>query len=119
MLPSGPKWQVQSITVDGYPTKAPVDFYYRDALECVRVLYGNPLFSGYIENVPTRMFRSRDRDVRVYSEWMTGDESWEMQVCLSFLRWYMLYSLSPRVVFRKAQLCLVLYYPPTKLPSQL
>lgn len=57
--------------------------YYRDPLECLAFLFSNPLFAGHIDFCPQRVYASVEKLVRVYSEWMTGDSAWEMQVSRS------------------------------------
>ena len=58
--------------------------FYRDALDCVEYLLGNPLFSDHIDFCPVRLYRDAERTIRVYTEWMTGNAAWEMQV-----RWFL------------------------------
>lgn len=54
--------------------------YYRDALDCLEFLFSNPLFAGHIDFCPRRVYTTAEKLVRVYSEWMTADSAWEMQV---------------------------------------
>lgn len=58
--------------------------FYRDALDCVEYLFGNPLFTDQIDFSPVRLYRDAERTIRVYTEWMTGNTAWEMQVCICF-----------------------------------
>jgi hypothetical protein len=88
LLPKAPQWRCMPIVVDGYPTKAPMCLYYRDALECVEYLFGNPLFVGQIDYSPQRLWKTAEKLERVYTEWMTGDSAWEMQVSSGFLHSY-------------------------------
>lgn len=63
----------------GYTTKDPLVLYYRDPIECIEFLMKNPLFSGRIHYQPRQDFdRSGNR---VYSEWITSDGAWDLQVC--------------------------------------
>ncbi|KAF8120747.1 hypothetical protein EV363DRAFT_1188133 [Boletus edulis] len=78
MLPSGPQWKYRIVSSD-HQTKDPVHLYYRDALECVKLLFNNPFFADKMEYVPYKLFTSAERDVRVYSEWMSSDGAWELQ----------------------------------------
>lgn len=80
ILPPGPKWKAQTIRVENFPTKVPMTLYYRDPLDCLQLLFSNPLFAGHIDFCPRRVYQSAEKLVRVYSEWMTGDSAWEMQV---------------------------------------
>lgn len=56
--------------------------FYRDALDCVEYLLGNPLFTDRIDFCPVRLYRDVERTIRMYTEWMTGDAAWGMQVSL-------------------------------------
>jgi len=55
--------------------------FYRDALSCVEYLLGNPLFSDCINFCPVRLYQDAEQSIRVYTEWVTGNAAWEMQVC--------------------------------------
>lgn len=80
MLPKAPEWKSQLITINGYHTKSPMTLYYRDPIECVKVLLSNPLFTGSFDFTPERVYTSAYRLDRKYSEWMTSDGAWFMQV---------------------------------------
>lgn len=54
--------------------------YYRDPIECVEFLFGNPLFADHMEYVPEKLYTAADKLKRVYAGWMTSDSAWEMQV---------------------------------------
>ena len=79
LLPSGPKWQYH-VMKTAIPTKSPVRLFYRDSVECLEALFEHPLFHDKLDLVPRRVYRSAERLVRVYSEWMTGDVAWDIQV---------------------------------------
>jgi hypothetical protein len=79
LLPSGPPWQAKPMQ-DIHPTKSPVTLYYRNPLECVQSLLQNPCLVNELEFAPYRVYQSAEKAVRVYSEWMSGDHAWEMQV---------------------------------------
>ncbi|KAF8548025.1 hypothetical protein OG21DRAFT_1489716 [Imleria badia] len=78
MLPSGPKWKYQVVS-SGHQTKDPMHLYYRDPLECVKLLFNNPIFADKMEYAPYKLFTSAERDVRVYAEWMGSDGAWLLQ----------------------------------------
>lgn len=80
LLPGGPRWRVMELK-PSEPTKQPVYLYWRDALECVAWLLNHPLFRGHLDWVPRRIYKTPEKQCRVYTEWMTGDEAWNMQVC--------------------------------------
>ena len=56
--------------------------YFRDALDCFKHLFGNPLFSDYMEFVPRREYADREKNERLYNEIMTGDRAWTLQVSI-------------------------------------
>lgn len=64
----------------GYPTKKPIILYYRDAMECLRAIFGNPLFADHMQYSPFKAFETAEKMIRVYGEWMSGNKAWEMQV---------------------------------------
>ena len=78
-LPSGPQWTCRVISTD-HETKDPVCLYYCDALDCVKLLFNHPLFADKIEILPYWLFTSAERNMRVYTEWMSSDSTWELQV---------------------------------------
>src|SRR5882762_4934251 len=80
MLPKGPQWKCQPWPTS-HPTKLPVNLYFRDAIECLSSLFGSPLFVDHLKYSPFRAFKTAEKLVRVYEEWMSGDAAWDMQVC--------------------------------------
>ncbi|KAF7981980.1 hypothetical protein HWV62_30801 [Athelia sp. TMB] len=77
-LPAGPQWTCQPWPVKS-PTKRPVNLFYRDSIKCVRSLFGNPLFADNMYYTPYREFKTAEKLVRVYNEWMSGNVAWNMQ----------------------------------------
>jgi hypothetical protein len=59
-----------------------LEFYYRDIVECIRLLYGNPSFAQDLAFVPERHYTSHERNCRVYNEMHTGDWWWSVQVSI-------------------------------------
>ena len=80
MLPSVPEWKFKKIVLTGHTTKEPMLLFYRDALDCVEYLFGNPVFANRMDFCPVRLYRNMERMICVYTEWMTGDAAWDMQV---------------------------------------
>lgn len=78
-LPPGPQWTCQPWPVK-YPTKRPVNLYYRDSISCVRSLFSNPLFADHMYYTPFREFKTAEKLVRVYNKWMSANAAWNMQV---------------------------------------
>lgn len=66
--------------IGGYVTKQPIRLYYRDAIDCVESLFGNPLFTKCMEYTPKRVYQTAERLIRVFHEWLTGDSAWRLQV---------------------------------------
>ncbi|KIO06619.1 hypothetical protein M404DRAFT_138348 [Pisolithus tinctorius Marx 270] len=75
-IPKGPTWHCTKIHTEGYITKEPVYLYWRDALEVVRDIFGNPVFAKHMEYDPYQIFEGMDRE---YGEWMSGDEAYRIQ----------------------------------------
>lgn len=79
LLPSGPRWLSREVTVDGFATKNPLIVYYRDPVDCMKFLLQNPIFAGRIRFSPEHHYDISG--ARTYSDWITSDGAWEMQVC--------------------------------------
>ncbi|KAH7917126.1 hypothetical protein BV22DRAFT_1026954, partial [Leucogyrophana mollusca] len=79
LLPSGPRW-VSKVIPTSVATNLPVVLYWRDPLECLQSLFSNPLFQGKINLTPRRVYTTAQKLRRVYTEWITGDDAWDMQV---------------------------------------
>ena len=78
LLPSGPEWKSTVVTMPGYAPKDPLVLYYRDPIKTIEFLLKNPLFSGRIQYAPRQDFDSSGN--RVYSDWITSDGAWDLQV---------------------------------------
>lgn len=63
-----------------YPTKHVIRLFYRDPLDCIQSLLESPLVKDHIHFTPLRIFKTAEKLVRVYNEWLTGDVAWRMQV---------------------------------------
>jgi hypothetical protein len=86
-LPSAPKWKYEIIEVegnvigwDGKPNTESVELWFRDPIECVQDLIGNPAFRDHISYVPQKVFTSESGFTRIYDEAWTGDWWWTTQV---------------------------------------
>ncbi|KAI5989502.1 hypothetical protein EDD15DRAFT_2171313 [Pisolithus albus] len=78
-LPKGPCWKIRIVPTH-HPTTSPVELYWRDPLECIEALFNHPFYAGKMDYSPFRMFTAAGRIMRVYSEWMSSDRAWELQV---------------------------------------
>jgi hypothetical protein len=81
ILPKGPEWKAIPWKTQ-YLIKSPLTLYYRDPLECLQHLLRNPLIQDHINFTPFRLWADADKLVRIYSEWLSGDVAWNMQVCI-------------------------------------
>ena len=80
LLPATVPWKQVQVQVRGGVTTEPMTLYFRDALECFKYLFGNPLFSGYMDFIPRREYADEEKTERLYNEIMTGDRAWTLQV---------------------------------------
>jgi hypothetical protein len=68
--------------IEGYKPQKPLYFYWRDALDVIEYIFGNPVFAPYMQYDPQRLWTDISRTERIYSEYMTGDFAWQSQVKL-------------------------------------
>ena len=85
LLPATVPWKQVEIKVRGAVTKEPLTLYYREVIECVKYLWGNPLFSGHMDFIPRREYAGEEKTERLYNEMMTGDRAWSLQANLFIL----------------------------------
>ena len=79
MLPSGPRWK-HKIWETWYPTKDVVCLYYWDPIKCIQSLLESPISKDHIKYKPFRLFETAKWIMRVYTEWLSGEVAWAMQV---------------------------------------
>src|SRR5260221_1551503 len=79
MLQKGPGWKCLPITTV-YPTKNKINLYYRDPIECLQLIMRNPLLKDQLEFEPYHIFKTAEKTMRIYTEWLSGNAAWEMQV---------------------------------------
>ncbi|KAH8976730.1 hypothetical protein EDB92DRAFT_1810600 [Lactarius akahatsu] len=77
-LPGCPPFKCQDLTIAGDTHQV----YFRDTLQCIRSLYGNPEFARDLAFAPERHYVDHRRACRVYSEMHTGDWWWAVQTSL-------------------------------------
>ena len=75
-LPGRPPFKCQDLVIAGDT----LQLYFRDVLQCIRTLYGDPEFARDLVYVPERHYTDCERKCRVYNEMHTGDWWWAMQV---------------------------------------
>jgi hypothetical protein len=85
-LPTGPEWRCNIIEVtgdkvdeNGITVQENLELWYRDPVECVKELIGNPAFKDFISYVPERVYVDDKGKVRVFDEMWTGDWWWNTQ----------------------------------------
>lgn len=78
-LPKTPLWKAKPWPTN-VATKSNLVLFYREPLECLQALLHNPLVKDHIQFKPFQLFRSAEGIVRVYTEWLSGDVAWKMQV---------------------------------------
>ncbi|KAH8986507.1 hypothetical protein EDB83DRAFT_2240317 [Lactarius deliciosus] len=77
-LPERPQFKCEDLIIAGNTFQ----FYFRDVLQCIRTLYGNPEFARDLVFAPERHYTDHERTCRVYSEIHTGDWWWAVQTSL-------------------------------------
>jgi hypothetical protein len=80
----GLRWLSKRIKTE-VPTKKDVVLHYRDPLLCLQYLMQNPLFHDHISFTPFHLYESAAKVMRIYTEWLSGDQAWETQVSFAFL----------------------------------
>jgi hypothetical protein len=85
----GLRWFSTQIDTE-VPTKKETILYYRDPLLCLQNLMQSPLIQDHISFTPFQLYESAAKVMRIYTEWLSGNRAWEMQVSRFFFT-YMLY----------------------------
>ncbi|KAG1765881.1 hypothetical protein EV702DRAFT_1204407 [Suillus placidus] len=57
----------------------PSVLYWPDPIECIAAIFNHPLFHNCIDLTPRRVYTSTEKKYCVFTEWMTGDDAWDMQ----------------------------------------
>ena len=57
-----------------------LEFHFRDVIESIRSLYGDPQFMHGLAFAPEQHYTSSERTCRIYNEMYTGDWWWMVQV---------------------------------------
>ncbi|KAJ7483092.1 hypothetical protein B0H11DRAFT_2417306 [Mycena galericulata] len=74
-LPGRPKFKRKEIIVGGEA----YDVYFRDILECVKALFGDPEFAVHLKVAPEHHYADEDQTVRLYHDMHTGKWWWATQ----------------------------------------
>lgn len=54
--------------------------YHRDPLACLQNILEDPLISDHIRFKPLQIFDTAQKVMRIYGDWLSGNEAWSMQV---------------------------------------
>ncbi|KAG1817029.1 hypothetical protein DFJ58DRAFT_720258 [Suillus subalutaceus] len=76
-LPGRPKFKCKQIIVAGEA----FDVFYRDIIECIKVLYSDPDFANFLVFAPEHHYTDEDQTVRLFHDMHTGQWWWDTQ-CL-------------------------------------
>ncbi|KAF8258061.1 hypothetical protein EI94DRAFT_1780982 [Lactarius quietus] len=77
-LPGCPPFQRKEILVGDEVCK----LYFRDIVQCIRALFGDPDFAPYLILAPERHYTDEEKDERVYHDMYTGGWWWFTQVAI-------------------------------------
>ena len=76
-LPNGlPQFFREEVELEGQK----FEFYHRDILQCVRVLYGDPELAECLVYAPEKHYTGQDKKSRIFSEMNSGRWWWTRQV---------------------------------------
>ncbi|KAJ7274667.1 hypothetical protein C8J57DRAFT_1062559 [Mycena rebaudengoi] len=90
-LPGGVKWECRKMDVQGDvpdlekdPTGATMrqenlELWFRDPVECVRELIGNPIFRDVMKFAPEKLYADEKGEVEIINEMWTANWWWELQ----------------------------------------
>lgn len=88
-LPRGVEWNYRPVTLHGDLTddsgnarKEDLELWYRDPVEVVRELMGNPMFRHDMRYAPERVYQDSCGEKEVVNEMWTAEWWWKMQVSL-------------------------------------
>lgn len=80
-IPGRPKFRREEVVVAGEA----FDVYFRDVLECIKALYGDPEFATVLVFSPERHYTDVDRTKRLYHDMHTGTWCWDTQVWMHLI----------------------------------
>ncbi len=117
VLPVGPKWMSKRVETP-IPTKKPIELFYRNPVDCLQALLRNPLLKDHISFSPFRLYESAAKVMRTYTEWLSGDAAWYMQVNIEWILQRVTNVHSTSKHFLLARRPLERLYPVTRQPFQ-
>jgi len=78
-LPGWPPFQSKELLI----SQERLHFHYRDALECIRSLFGDPQYAQDLVFAPERHYTSHERESHLYHKMYACDWWWTIQVRIS------------------------------------
>ncbi|KAJ7749142.1 hypothetical protein B0H16DRAFT_1847253 [Mycena metata] len=88
-LPGGVGWKLEKVTLkgdleddDGKPIVETLELWYRDPVDCIRELMGNPVFCDVMQYAPQKCFEDMAGMSEVINEMWTADWWWKLQKLL-------------------------------------
>ncbi|KIJ50249.1 hypothetical protein M422DRAFT_245496 [Sphaerobolus stellatus SS14] len=85
-LPGGAGWTCYSFSIrgdmldyNGERITEELDIWFRDPVECVRELMGNPIFRNVLKYAPERLYNDKEKLEQVYNEMWTAEWWWDLQ----------------------------------------
>ena len=76
-LPNGlPQFVREEVEIAGQK----FEFYHRDIIQCIRVLYGHPELAPFLAHAPEKHYTSSNKRTQIFSEMYTGKWWWNVQV---------------------------------------
>ncbi|KIK14429.1 hypothetical protein PISMIDRAFT_38112, partial [Pisolithus microcarpus 441] len=81
LLPSEPWWKYQSVKTES-PTQHALQVFYQDAIECLQHLIHLPSNNRQVHFVLKKIYSAMDCMQHIYTDWLTGDQAWELQDAL-------------------------------------
>jgi len=76
-LPGRPPFRCKELVIG----EERLEFYYRDIIECIQSLYGDPEFVQDLIYTPERHYTSTERTCCIYNKMHTSTWWWMVQVC--------------------------------------
>ncbi|KAJ6524347.1 hypothetical protein B0H19DRAFT_1215001 [Mycena capillaripes] len=88
-LPGGVGWKLEKVTLtgdleddDGKPIVETLELWYRDPVDCIRELMGNPVFRDVTQYAPQKLFEDEKGKSEIINEMWTADWWWRLQKLL-------------------------------------
>ena len=77
--------------------KKPVHLFYHDPIYCLQSLLMSLLVKDHINFVPFQLFKKAEKVTHIFTEWLSGNCTWEMQVNIEeiFLAYILLMHIQP------------------------